>query len=129
MTDNLNLDSVKYVYSLHAPKTFAGTFRTHTDITSIGTIHFDHGWTGLGLSGTTTKMLAGSGSEFRCVPTPGGEPVKRFVHAGALCLVNPGPGKNEWTISVPRSGTGLCIKSSGGDPLDPAHGEDRGDHA
>lgn len=74
-------------------------------------------------------MLAKSGSEFQCVPKSSGEPVKCFVHAGALCLVRPGPGKNEWTISVPRNDSRVCVKSSGGDPLDRTHGTDREDRA
>jgi hypothetical protein len=118
-----NLDSLKHKYSISAPKGFSGLFRSHTDLTSVGPIHFDYSWVRLSDSGTTTKMLARSGSGFRCVPTPGGDPVDCFVHAGALCLVNPGPGTNEWTISVPRNDTGVRIKLAGGDPLDATHGK------
>jgi hypothetical protein len=120
---NHNLDSMKYRYIISAPKPFDGQFRSHVDLVSATPPLSDDSWVTLSQSGTTTKLMAVTGSEFQYAPTPGGDPVKCAVHAGALCLVNPGPSKNQWTISVPRNDTGVCIKSSGGDPLDTTHGK------
>jgi hypothetical protein len=123
-----NLDSLRYKYvSFAHPNTGDNTlFRTHIDLVSTISPKFDHTWVTLSQSGTTTKMLAVTGSKFHYAPTPDTDPVKCVVHAGGVCLVNPGPGNNQWTISVPRNDPGVCIKpSSGADPLDRTHGADR----
>jgi len=121
-----NLDSMRYKYDSFAPVSSGDTlFRTHVDLVSTTAPTLDDSWVTLSQSGTTTKLMAVTGSEFQYAPTPGSDPVKCVVHAGALCLVNPGPSKNQWTISVPRNDPGVYIKSSGVDPLDCTHGMDR----
>jgi|ERR1700688_665868 hypothetical protein len=108
MTNN-NLDSMKYEYSVVPSKTFPDAFRTHADIVSSTEPKFDYTWHRLSDSAATKRYMAVGGSEFWYTPTTG-QPAARVVHEGAICLVKPGPGKNQWTVSVPRNDflTELC---------------------
>jgi hypothetical protein len=97
----LNLDSMKYTYSISSPKTFDGRFRSHVDLVSEGPIQFDDSWVPLSLSGNTARMMAVIGSELSYTP-PNNGPANRLVQPGAICLVNPGPKRGQFTVSVPK---------------------------
>jgi hypothetical protein len=99
-----NLDSMRYKYGSVAPDSGGDTlFRTHVNLVSTTAPKFDHSWVSLSQSGTTTKMMATEGSELYYAPPETITPVSREVHSGAVVLVNPGPKRGQFVISVPRN--------------------------
>jgi hypothetical protein len=99
-----NLDSMRYKYDSFAPASGGDTwFRTHVDLVSTTRPTFNDSWVTLSQSGTTTKMMATQGSELYYAPPETITPVSREVHSGAVVLVNPGPHRGQFVISIPRN--------------------------
>jgi hypothetical protein len=101
-----NLDSMKHVYSISAPKTFPEQWRTHVDIRSVLPFRFvTSDWQRLSDSDPYHRYLAVNpdGSEMR-FHGPAGDPAHRAVPPSAIVLTEYRAEEKVYVAHVPGLG-------------------------